>query len=282
MTSGSRFYAARIVKHGFGFTVLSGALLASAAKPVEIPFDLEGFTEPYRTSHVATDDAGVIAEFLICEGDEVAAGQPLVRLNSEVHEALLTIAEHQMKSHGRLDAALAEGEMRRERLAKLEALRAEGHARQEEVDPARNELAVAEANIRSAREDLVARKLEFAKIETQIARRTIRAPFAGTITSFEKEQGEFVALNDAAVLTLVDLESLLANFMVMSNQAAHMTQGQEVTVYFPASGSQAKGTVELISPVTDAESGTVRVKIRVSNPDRAFRSGERCQLSLAS
>lgn len=262
-------------------TVLCAALFASAAAPVEMTFELEGFTEPYRTSHVATDDAGVIGEFLVREGDEVAAGQPLARLNSEVHEALLTIAEHQMQSRGRLDAALAEAAMRKDRLAKLESLRAEGHARQEEVDRARTELAVAEANIRSAREDLVARTLEYAKIETQIARRTIHAPFAGTVTSFEKEQGEFVALNDAAVLTLVDLESLLANFMVMSSQAVHMTQGQEVTVYFPASRLEAEGQIELISPVTDAESGTVRVKIRVPNAKRLLRSGERCQLRLA-
>jgi len=267
-----------IVRSGLGLGVLCTVFFASAAAPLDTTLQLEGFTEPYRVSNVATDDAGVIGEFLVRDGDEVRAGQPLARLNNDVHEALLSIAEHHMLSEGRLDGARAELVMRQERLAKLQSLRVDGHARQEEVDRAQSELGVAEANVRSAQQDLIARKLEYKKIKTQIDRRTIRAPFAGVVTTFHKERGEFVALNDAAVLTLVDLNSLLANFMVLSPQAANMNLGQEIAVHFPASGLETHGTVEFISPITDAESGTVRVKIRVDNPQRVFRSGERCKI----
>jgi hypothetical protein len=38
--------------------------------------------------------------------------------------------------------------------------------------------------------------------------------------------------------------------------------------------------VEFISPVIDAESGTIRVKVRVNNSENRVRSGERCTLRL--
>ena len=44
----------------------------------------------------------------------------------------------------------------------------EGHARQEEVDRAASEVAVAEANVRTAQEDLLTRRLEYEKTKAQI------------------------------------------------------------------------------------------------------------------
>ena len=35
-----------------------------------------------------------------------------------------------------------------------------------------------------------------------------------------------------------------------------------------------------MAPITDAESGTVRVKVRIANQDGQFRGGERCTLQL--
>ena len=63
--------------------------------------------------------------------------------------------------------------------------------------------------------------------------------------------------------------------------AANLKRDQQITVLFPANGAKAVGHVELIAPVTDAESGTVRVKLRVDNSVGRIRSGERCQILLA-
>ena len=38
--------------------------------------------------------------------------------------------------------------------------------------------------------------------------------------------------------------------------------------------------IEFISPVADAESGTLLVKLRVDNPKGEYRSGMRCTLEL--
>lgn len=242
--------------------------------------ELEGFTEPHRSINVAAGETGIVEQLLVREGDEVLAGQPLARLDREVQQALLAIAEQSMKSTGRLEAVQAELKLRQQRLNKLESLRSEGHARQEELDRARAEVQVAEANVRSVREDLLTRKLEYQKIKVQLEKRTIRAPVAGVVTLLHKQVGEFVAPNNPDVLTLVELDPLLANFTVMSPQAEKLQLNQRVRVLFPVSGLETDGFVEMIAPVTDAESGTVRIKLRVANPDGSFRSGERCKMQL--
>ncbi len=242
-------------------------------------FDLEGFTEPYRTIKVAADETGTIAEVFVREGRIVKVGQPLARLNSTIHQTLLAIAEQNMNAEGRLDAARADLDMKMDRLEKLKPLLDEGYARQEEVDRATNEVQVAEANLRTAQEDLATRRLEYEKTKAQIAQRTIRAPIDGVITEMHKDVGEFVAPNSPDILTLVQLDQLLANFTLTSSQASKLKLDEEIDIRF-VGGLKTTGVVEFISPVTNAESGTVLVKIRIENAKRLYRSGERCRMRV--
>jgi multidrug efflux pump subunit AcrA (membrane-fusion protein) len=75
------------------------------------------------------------------------------------------------------------------------------------------------------------------------------------------------------------LDQLLANFTLTSNQADNLTLDQTFELFF-AGELQTTGTVEFISPVTNAESGTVLVKLRIENAQGRFRSGARCKIRL--
>ena len=273
---GSHAATSRMVRSWRLATFLVLANLQAGVRATE----LEGYTEPFRTIEVASDESGTVAEVLVTPGDAVEPGQPLIRLDSQVHEAQLAIAKQQMSSSGYLDAAKAELELARERWNRLQSLHTTGHARQSELSRAEKELKVAEANVRTATEDLETRRLEYERIATQLKRRSIHAPVAGVVTELHKEAGEFVAPNRPEVLTLVQLDSLLANFTVMPFQAATLKQGQTITVRFLETRQASQGTVSFISPVTDAESGSVLVQIRLDNSDRRFRSGQRCRIRL--
>ncbi len=252
------------------------ALIAIHAHAVEV----DGFTEPYRTITVGSAEAGIVMKLHVREGEQVSAGQPLATLDDDVYVVLLAIAEKSMEAKGRLDSALAELQLRQERLAKFEALRQHGHARQEEVDLARAELEIAEGKVTSAREDLLIKRLEYDKYKAQLDRRTVRSPIDGVITDLHKEVGEFIAPNNPDLLTLVELNPLLATFSVMSEHGSPLREGQEVQIQFPGSGRRANGVIDFVAPITDAESGTVRVKVRIDNPENRYRSGERCLMQL--
>jgi RND family efflux transporter MFP subunit len=240
----------------------------------------EGFTEPYQTISLASSESGVISNVNVHVGDRVTAGQVLVELEKDVQEANLMIAEQAINAHGPVELARAERELHKSRLKKLEILMTEGHARQEEVDRTRADLEIAAAKLQSAEEDLLMKKQEYERAKLLLERRSVRAPRAGVISEILKDPGEFIAANDPVILNLVQLDPLLAVFNLTASDAAQLKLGQEVTLSFPAENQTAKGTVEIISPLTDAESGTTRVKIRIANPEGRYRSGERCLIGM--
>jgi RND family efflux transporter MFP subunit len=259
-------------------TVLAGAILGSVVAGSPVAGQIEGFTEPFRTIEVAAAESGVLVEVKVREGESVKQGQALVRLDHDVHEATLKIAEQAHQSRGALDFARAEQQLHRHRLAKLEPLLAEGHARPEEIERARADIAMAEAKILSAEEDLLLKKLELSRAQVQLDRRTVRAPVDGIISRLAKEPGEFVSASDPHILTLVQLDPLLAVFSLTSLQAGTLKPGQTVQIQLEGQGKNVAGTIETIAPVIDAESGTIRVKMRLPNPSSAGRSGQRCTL----
>jgi len=253
--------------------ILSGSLLPAA--------EFDGFTEPFREIDVAAPEPGIIMEMAVREGDSVRAGQVLTLLDNEVHAALLAIAEQSKQAKGRLEALQAEMNLRHDRLQKFEKLLKMGHARQEEIEKARMELDIATSQVKAAREDLLVKELEYFKIKVQLDRRTITSPIDGVVTELHRDVGEFVAPNAPEILTVVQLDPLVATFSILGPYAEKLSLDQTVSIRFPVSKQLIEGQVTFISPVTDAESGMVRVKVRVANPDGTTRSGERCLITFS-
>ena len=60
---------------------------------------------------------------------------------------------------------------------------------------------------------------------------------------------------------------------------AKLSVGSAVDLELPESGAKVRGKVEFVAPVTEAESGTVRVKVLIDNAQGAYRCGVRCLLN---
>ncbi len=236
--------------------------------------------EPYRTINVAAEEVGTIQEILVREGDSVKQGQILARLNSQVLFAQLAIAEQNSQAQGRLEASLAELRLREHRFAQLSALRTDGAARQEEVDRAESEVAIAQANVRTAREELESRRLECERIKAQIDSRSVKAPIDGVVVKMLKDVGEFVAPNTPDVLTIVQINQLIARCNISANMLDRVKAGQEHDIRL-ATGETVKGMIEFVDPVTDGASQMVTVKLRIDNSHGRFRSGEQCWMPLS-
>lgn len=267
----------RWVRSGVAWTsavlTLVGAQCACAA-------EYDGFTEPYRKVHVASAETGTIKSLEVREGAHVEKGQVMARLDDDVYVALVAIADESMRAEGALKSAEAELRVRRERWEKLALLRSQGHARQEEVERAAADVEIAEARVLATRELISVKRLEYEKAQIQLARRAIAAPFTGVVSVVHKDEGEFVAPNDPYVAEIVMLDPLLATFSIPSRDAAQLTPGQPVSVFLDDADRFVDGEVDTVAPITDAESGTVRVKVRITNPQGQFRCGERCTLQL--
>jgi RND family efflux transporter MFP subunit len=243
---------------------------------------IESFTEPYRRIDIAPAEPGIIATIDVREGDSVKPGQQLASLDCDALRISLEIAKTSRDARGRRQAAVAERDLRQVRLAKLEELRPRGHASGEEVERARADLEVAQSNLLAIEEQRRVDELECAKAEALIERRIMRSPIDGVVTRVFRDQREFVTGSNPTVMTVVQLNPLRATFSVPTALAAKLQAGQEVRLLFPDAEKQVQAKVELISPVTEAESGTVRVKVLLDNSQNRFRCGVRCELDLDS
>jgi RND family efflux transporter MFP subunit len=260
--------------------LLTALVLTTVSPRASWGDSVDGFTEPFRKIELAPAEPGTLDYLSVKEGDTVQKGQLLGALECDILHVSLEIAEAARQFKGRLDSAVAEQGLRENRLAKLEALRLRGHASQEEVDRARTDLAVAEATVRTAKEQHVVDELEAKKIGAMIERRMLRSPLDGIVTAVHKEEREFVSTSAPTVLTLVQLDPLRVTFNVPTGYATALHVGQSLPLSFLDSERNVVGKVEFVSPITEAESGTVRVKVLLDNSQGTYRCGVRCSLAL--
>ena len=245
--------------------VLASAAMACSsvpllASPPMSARQVDGFTEPYRTINVAALESGVITRLDAHEGEVVCKGQVLATLDSDLLEALRNVAKAGKDAVGRLRGAEAALRLKQNRLKNLAMLRAEGHAYQEEVDRADAEVRIAAAELLAAKEDQLAKAREFRRIDVQVERRKIRSPIDGVVTRLQKQLGEFIPASDTSLLTLVQIDRLLVVLPVPRGAAARLHRGDSVELQFADGLKPAKASIEAVSPVTDPESGTVRVR----------------------
>ena len=255
--------------------VLTSLIQSSAATE-----PIDGFLTPFRTIDVATAETGIVREIAVRNGETVKPGQVLARLEDDVHSWLLAIAEKHMESEGRVRAARAEHQVKLQRLTKLEELVGRDNAVLEEVKWATADAEIAAAQLAAAEDELGVKRMEYERARVQMDRRVIRAPRAGVVLKLHKEPGEFIGSNDPRLLTIVQLDPLLAVFAVPSRIARRLTVGQRTKVRIPESNAQPVGVVESVSAVVDGKSGTMWVEVRLENLDRRFLSGEPCSLLI--
>ncbi|TWU36176.1 efflux RND transporter periplasmic adaptor subunit [Novipirellula artificiosorum] len=259
--------------HRLTGAVFALVTMASLAGPLMAQQQLEGFTEPYRRIAVPASEIGVISEIAVVEGDEVLQSQLLARLNDTVLVASLEVARASKDAMGTRRGAEAEVRVREKQLASYRELQENGNASRRELDRSETEYQQAIARLQAIDEELEVRRLEYERVKAQVQRRRIESPISGVVVEVAKEAGEFVSPTDPIVLQVVQLDQLKAIFSVPLSLIRYVREGAEVTLQTGRENRDTQGIVEFVSPVADAESGSVRVKIRIPNLQRSIQSG---------
>ncbi|NND98460.1 MAG: efflux RND transporter periplasmic adaptor subunit [Pirellulaceae bacterium] len=242
---------------------------------------VESFTEPYRQIAVPAAEIGVLSQVLVHEGDRVTKHQLLAKLDDTVLQASLEVARAAKTATGALRSAEAENEVRKKQLESYEALSKQGNASERERERAENEQFKAAARLQSVREELEVRRLEYERAKAQIKQRQIQSPITGHVVAIEKEAGEFVSPNDPVVMHIVQLDLLKAVFFVPQNVSSTLHVGEKIELQVGLENATCTGVIEFISPTADPQSGSVRVKVKVPNPQEEILCGVACHWELA-
>ncbi|MCA9059207.1 MAG: efflux RND transporter periplasmic adaptor subunit [Planctomycetaceae bacterium] len=257
--------------------------IRSSADPATTPAEarlIEAFTEPYRDIAIAASEMGTLDRVMIKEGDVVSEGDIIAGLDDAVLKASLDVARAGRDSQGPLRTATADLEMKRRELEKLQELRSRDHATQQEVDRVQAEVEIAQARVQSVREELEIKGLEFRRIEAQLEQRLVRSPIGGVISEVKRDAGEFVSPSEPTIARIVQLDPLLVVFSVPLDKRNRVAKDQTIEMRLGLTQERVEGHVEYVSPTADESNTSVRVKVRLANPNGQWHSGERAILVL--
>ena len=110
-------------------------------------------------------------------------------------------------------------------------------------------------------------------IRATIAKKTIRAPFAGRLGIRLVSLGQ--VLNEGEdIVSLQSLDPIFANFLLPQQQLAKIREGMLVRVSTDAlSGETIEGRITAINSEVDAATRNIRIQATVANPGERLRPG---------
>lgn len=183
--------------------------------------------------------------------------------------AVLRDAELEEELEGaRAETRLAEAELAKARadLARAEDLVKKQVAPQEQLDSARRDAQVWEQRLAKARSAV-------RLLEDRFARQTVRAPFDGVVVEEHTEVGEWVP-KGGPVARLADFATVLVRVPVPEQYVVEIADGQAVPVRIDAlGGREFRGTIRAVIPVGDPQARTFPVEVEVQNPQGQIRPG---------
>jgi membrane fusion protein (multidrug efflux system) len=203
--------------------------------------------------NVTTELAGTVKEIAFESGAQVAKDDLLVRLDTSSEEAQLRAAE-------------AQTEWTRISAERARKLRADDTVSQSELDSAEAGLKQAQANADT--------------IRATIAKKTIRAPFAGRLGIRIINLGEYLDTGKP-VVSLQSLSPIHADFSLPQRALAQLSAGMRVRLTIDTFPDRPfDGMLNAINPDLDPSTRSVRLQATFDNPDQVLRPGMFARLEV--
>lgn len=205
-----------------------------------------GSVTAVRGVDITTEIAGLARSIEFKSGQDVKAGQVLVQLNADSDIA-------------QLNSLQAAAELAASVLARDNA--------QFEVE------AISKAQLDADAADLKSKRALVAQQQATIAKKTIRAPFAGKLGITTVQPGQYLNPGDK-IVTLQTIDPIYVDFYLPQKQLGSLAVGQTIHVRtdgFP--GLLFPGRITAISPKIDATTRNVQIEATLANPKRQLLPG---------
>lgn len=188
--------------------------------------------------NVTTEVAGLVRKVMFHSGEEVKAGQLLVELNADADIAQLRALQ--------AAAQLSETAYERDKIQ---------YAAQ----------AISKAQLDSDAADLKGKLATAASQAALVAKKFLRAPFAGRLGITTVNPGQYLNPGDK-VVSLQSLDPIYVDFMLPQEQLARIAVGQSVKVTTDAfPGRTFTGTITAIDPLVDPSTRNFQVEALIDN-----------------
>lgn len=228
---------------------------------------VSGRLRAVREAAVGGELGGTVEEALVREGDRVTAGQELARIGMLDYDSQQQQARA-ARATSAADvevAALAAAQAGRD-LARAEELAKDGITTTADLETARSLAARLTALATAARARLAENDAALAVLERQLAKRIVRAPFAGIVTRRSVEPGQSVVPGTALYL-VAEMSAVEIYAETDENNVQRLRVGQPATVIAPAFRDQTfTARLDQIGPRVDWDRGVIGLRLTPEKP----------------
>ena len=197
--------------------------------------------------NVAAEIPGSVSEITFESGALVAKGDLLVKLDTSSEEAQFRALE-------------AQADLARIDTERIRKLRADNLVSAAELDTAEATLKQAQANADNVR--------------ATIAKKNIRAPFAGRLGIRQINLGEYVEAGKTTIVSLQALDNVYAEFSLPQQELARIKTGLRVRLTsdtYP--GQPFEGELTSLNPNLDAATRAIHLQATLANKEHLLRPG---------
>ncbi|KQN56051.1 RND transporter [Pseudomonas sp. Leaf48] len=225
---------------------ISVAVATATERPWQVRLPTVGTLKALQGVDLSLETDGTVTDVQFQSGQTVKAGQPIVKLDSAVESALLETAL--------ADLGLAQ------------------------LDYTRGSQLVGSQAISKGEFDRLSAVLKKSKatvnqLKAALGKKSILAPFSGTIGIRQVDVGDYVA-SGTMIATLQDLSSLYADFFVPEQAVPKIAIGQKIEVIVAAYPQQTfPGTISAINPKLENSTRNVQVRATLANPEGKLLPG---------
>ena len=248
-------------------------VMVVSSQPIEFEETYSASIRGLQDVDIIPQVSGRIIRLCVKEGEQVKTGQVLAVIDQVPYQAALRTAR------ANVSAAQAKVETARIELNGKQSLFDEKVISDYELSVARNQLAVAQAELEQA-------KAQEANARNDLSYTEIKSPSNGVIGTLPYRIGALVGPTIEQPFTVVsDNSEMYAYFSVSENKLRQLRAQygsiDKMISRMPEVGLQLndgtlygqKGHIETVSGVVDPVTGTVQIKALFPNPDRELLSG---------
>lgn len=239
-------------------------LAAARVQPMPVSLQALGQVQSEHSVQIRPQINGMLQEVYFTEGQTVAKGQRLFRLDSAPYETALAGVRAAWQA--------ADAQVRR-----LEPLAGKEYVTTQEYENARAAAGQLRAQLNEA--------------EINLAYSEIRAPIAGRTGSLSVKAGNLVTTNDATPLVVINqMQPILVQYNIPQQSLPELQRYQKqhaIRVFVTredGGGELGEGELVFVDNAVNTDTGTVTLKARVRNKDEQLWPGQyvgvRTQLTL--
>jgi RND family efflux transporter MFP subunit len=243
---------------------------------------LPATTTAFEAANIIARTSGYIEKRFVDIGDRVKAGDVLAaitapELDYQIAQAQATLNQNQaalQQTQASRDLADATNG-RDSRLVK------QGWLTQQQGDNDRLTLAAQQAAVGVAQSNIAAQAEQIRVLTQEKSYQRVVAPFDGTITQRNVDNGSLVQAGSTLLFTLMNSNLIRVQLFVPQDQAFGVAPGVTASVHVPEIADRVfEGVVTRTASALQPGSRTLLTEIDIANPDGALSPGIYCTVSL--